>query len=274
MWAAGIIADPRLSDERVELTKAISLIYIIDDVFNIFGTLDELVLFANSVSSVADKIRVATDHHLCCSSGLLAGLDRGDSVSQAAAASTLKNLSAVPDVRLTLAEEGVIKVMINILNDGILLVLKNGPQPQEPAFAAIRSLVTSVPVGALISLGILPRVAHVLKPGSAAAQQVATSAIFQICVLSEVKKLIGEAGCIPWLVRLLESKSTRCCEIAAQTISSLMTVSHNHRGVKKDEKSVPSLVQLLDPSPPFGNGDMAGNRERHLDPSPPFGPVI
>ncbi|KAI4312099.1 hypothetical protein MLD38_036951 [Melastoma candidum] len=50
MWAAGIVADPRLSDERVELTKAISLIYIIDDVFDIFGTLDELVLFANSVS--------------------------------------------------------------------------------------------------------------------------------------------------------------------------------------------------------------------------------
>ncbi|KAI4371526.1 hypothetical protein MLD38_019748 [Melastoma candidum] len=208
---------------------------------------------------------------------------KGDSVSQAAAASTLKNLSAVPDVRQTLAEEGVVKVMINILNDGILLGSKeyaaeclqnltvsnetlrrmvvsengvqsllaylDGPQPQEPAVAAIRNLVTSVPVGALISLGILPRVAHVLKSGSASAQQVAASAICQICISSEVKKLVGEAGCIPLLVRLLESKSSRCCEIAAQAISSLMTVSHNLREVKRDEKSVPSLVQLLDPSP-------------------------
>ncbi|KAL8156769.1 hypothetical protein AgCh_001757 [Apium graveolens] len=45
----------------------------------------------------------------------------GDSVTQAAAACTLKNISAVPEVRQTLAEEGIIKVMINLLDHGILL---------------------------------------------------------------------------------------------------------------------------------------------------------
>ena len=44
----------------------------------------------------------------------------GDSVSQAAAACTLKNISAVPEVRQALAEEGIVRVMINLLNCGIL----------------------------------------------------------------------------------------------------------------------------------------------------------
>ncbi|KAI4372371.1 hypothetical protein MLD38_010612 [Melastoma candidum] len=208
---------------------------------------------------------------------------KGNSVSQVAAASTLKNLSAVPDVRQTLAEEGIVKVMIDILNDGILLGSKeyaaeclqnltvsnetlrrlvvsengvqsllaylDGPLPQEPAIAAIRNLVASVPIPTLISLGFLPHAAHVLKSGSAGAQQAAASSICHICTLSDVKKLVGEAGCIPLLIRLLESKSSSGSEIAAQAILSMITDSHNRREVKRDEKSIPNLVQLLDPSP-------------------------
>ncbi|ONK56519.1 uncharacterized protein A4U43_C10F9640 [Asparagus officinalis] len=45
----------------------------------------------------------------------------GDSVSQTAAAGTLKNLSAVPEVRQSLSEEGIIRVMINLLDSGIVL---------------------------------------------------------------------------------------------------------------------------------------------------------
>nr|CAD1835450.1 unnamed protein product [Ananas comosus var. bracteatus] len=45
----------------------------------------------------------------------------GDSISQSAAAGALKNLSAVPEVRQALAEEGIIRVMINLLDCGIVL---------------------------------------------------------------------------------------------------------------------------------------------------------
>ena len=207
----------------------------------------------------------------------------GDSVSQAAAASTLKNLSLVPEVRQTLAEEGIIKVTINLLDCGMLLGSKeyaaeclqnltasneslrrsviseggvrsllaylDGPLPQESAVGAIRNLVGSVSMDVLVSLGFLPRLVHVLKSGSLGAQQAAASAICRVCSSTEMKKLVGEAGCIPLLVKMLEAKTNSVREVSAQALSSLVALPQNCKEVKRDDKSVPNLVQLLDPSP-------------------------
>ncbi|XP_059634107.1 protein CELLULOSE SYNTHASE INTERACTIVE 1-like [Cornus florida] len=207
----------------------------------------------------------------------------GDSVSQAAAACTLKNISAVPEVRQTLAEEGIVKVTIDLLDCGILLGSKeyaaeclqnltssndnlrraviseggirslltylDGPLPQESSVAALRNLVGLISAEVLVSYGLLPRLVHVLRSGSLGAQQAAASAICRVCSSIEMKKLIGEAGCIPLLVKMLEAKTNSAREVAAQAISSLVVLSHNCREVKKDDKSVPNLVQLLDPSP-------------------------
>ncbi|KAK9742902.1 hypothetical protein RND81_03G204300 [Saponaria officinalis] len=207
----------------------------------------------------------------------------GDSVSQAAAASTLKNISVVPEVRQALAEDGIVRVMVGLLDCGILLGSKeyaaeclqnltasnealrrcvvseggipsllwylDGPLPQEPAMGALRNLVGSVPIESLESLGFLPRLVHVLRSGSVGAKQVAASTICRVCTSAEVKKLVAEAGCIPLLIKMLEAKTNGAREVAAQALSSLMTLSHNCREVKKDDKSVPNLVQLLDPNP-------------------------
>lgn len=207
----------------------------------------------------------------------------GDSVSQAASACTLKNISAVPEARQALAEEGIVRVMINLLDCGILLgskeyaaeclqnltssnddlrrsviseggirsllVYLDGPLPQESAVGALRNLVALVSMEVLISLGLLPRLVHVLKSGSVGAQQAAAAAICRICTSAEMKRSIGEAGCIPLLVKMLEAKANSARELAAQAVSSLMTLSHNCREVKRDNKSVPNLVALLDPSP-------------------------
>ncbi|KMT00196.1 hypothetical protein BVRB_1g020120 [Beta vulgaris subsp. vulgaris] len=207
----------------------------------------------------------------------------GDSVSQAAAACTLKNISAVPEVRQTLSEEGIVKVMINLLDCGLLLGSKeyaaeclqnlttsnealrrsvvseggirslltylDGPLPQESAMGALRNLVGSVSIVLLEPLGFLPRLVHVLKSGSVGAQQAAASAICKVCNSTEVKKMVAEVGCIPLLVKMLEAKTNGAREVAAQALSSLMTLPHNCREVKKDDKSVPNLVQLLDSNP-------------------------
>ncbi|KAE8697555.1 arginine/serine-rich-splicing factor RSP40-like [Hibiscus syriacus] len=206
----------------------------------------------------------------------------GGSVAQAAAASTLKNISAVPEVRQVLAEEGIIKVMCNLLDCGILLGAKeyaaeclqnltasnenlrrfviaeggirsllvylDSPSPQESAVRALRNLVGSVSIEVLTSLGFLPRLVHVLKSGSPGAQQATASAICQVCRTNETKKLVGEAGFIPLLIRMLEAKSNNAREVAAQALSSLITVSQNCRELKRNDLSVPNLVQLLDPS--------------------------
>ncbi|KAE7995497.1 hypothetical protein FH972_000281 [Carpinus fangiana] len=44
------LTDPDMSDERVELTKPISLVYIIDDIFDVYGTIEELTLFTEAVN--------------------------------------------------------------------------------------------------------------------------------------------------------------------------------------------------------------------------------
>ncbi|KAK4802830.1 hypothetical protein SAY86_001033 [Trapa natans] len=207
----------------------------------------------------------------------------GDSISQSAAAATLKNLSAVPDVRQNLAEEGIVRAMISLLDCGILLGSKeyaaeclqnltvsnenlrrsviseggissllaylDGPIPQESAVGALRNVVCPASIEILVSHGLLPRLVHVLKSGSSGAQQAAAAAICRASHSNEMKKLIGVSGCIPQLIKLLEAKSSGAREVASQAISILMTFSQNCREVKKDEKSVPNLVQLLDPAP-------------------------
>lgn len=50
IWSMACLTDPSLSEQRVELTKPISLIYIIDDVFDVYGTLDELILFTETIT--------------------------------------------------------------------------------------------------------------------------------------------------------------------------------------------------------------------------------
>ena len=50
MWAMACLTDPRLSEERIELTKPPSLVYIIDDIFDAYGSKDELTLFTDAVN--------------------------------------------------------------------------------------------------------------------------------------------------------------------------------------------------------------------------------
>ncbi|KAK3431525.1 hypothetical protein EUGRSUZ_E03571, partial [Eucalyptus grandis] len=49
MWSMAILTDPSLSELRVELIKPISLVYIIDDIFDVHGTVDGLILFTEAI---------------------------------------------------------------------------------------------------------------------------------------------------------------------------------------------------------------------------------
>ncbi|KAI4369904.1 hypothetical protein MLD38_018298 [Melastoma candidum] len=208
----------------------------------------------------------------------------GDSVSQAAAACTLRNISGIPENRQTVAEADIVKVMVDLLNCGILpktreyaaeflqhlttgqdnikksvireggvqalLGYIDGPLPKEPAAAAIRNVIESIPTEKLVSLNFLPRLARVLKSGSPGAQQAAASAICKLCCSPEMIKLVGETECIiPLLINLLEVKSNATREVSSQALSSLMTIPQNCKEVKRIDKSVPNLVQLLDSNP-------------------------
>ena len=45
-----MLTGPSFSDQRIDLTKPISFIYLIDDIFDVYGTLDELTLFTEAVT--------------------------------------------------------------------------------------------------------------------------------------------------------------------------------------------------------------------------------
>ncbi|WJX69134.1 putative terpene synthase 11, variant 2 [Trifolium repens] len=49
LWTVGIFPEPCYSNCRIELTKTICILDVIDDIFDSYGTLDELVLFTNAI---------------------------------------------------------------------------------------------------------------------------------------------------------------------------------------------------------------------------------
>ena len=50
LWSLAMLTGPSLSNQRIDLTKLISFIYLIDDIFDVYGTLDDLTLFTEAVT--------------------------------------------------------------------------------------------------------------------------------------------------------------------------------------------------------------------------------
>lgn len=50
MWSLALLPNLDMAEQRIELTKPISLIYIIDDLFDTCATLEELILFTEAVN--------------------------------------------------------------------------------------------------------------------------------------------------------------------------------------------------------------------------------
>ncbi|KAK4255395.1 hypothetical protein QN277_008400 [Acacia crassicarpa] len=49
LWTVGIFPEPYYSDCRIELTKTICILLVMDDMFDSYGSLDELVLFTEAI---------------------------------------------------------------------------------------------------------------------------------------------------------------------------------------------------------------------------------
>ena len=48
-WSMGMIDQPQFGCCRINLTKVGALLTIVDDVYDVYGTLDELKLFTDSI---------------------------------------------------------------------------------------------------------------------------------------------------------------------------------------------------------------------------------
>ncbi|KAK7272320.1 hypothetical protein RJT34_28836 [Clitoria ternatea] len=49
LWTVGIFPEPHYSNCRIELTKTICILLVMDDIFDTYGSLDELVLFTEAI---------------------------------------------------------------------------------------------------------------------------------------------------------------------------------------------------------------------------------
>ncbi|XP_058091520.1 probable terpene synthase 11 [Magnolia sinica] len=49
LWTVGVFWEPHFSKCRIELTKAVAILLVVDDMYDSYGSLDELVLFTNAI---------------------------------------------------------------------------------------------------------------------------------------------------------------------------------------------------------------------------------
>ncbi|XP_042445053.1 (3S,6E)-nerolidol synthase 1-like [Zingiber officinale] len=49
-WSMTVLSNPKFSSYRVALTKVIAFVYLIDDIFDVYGSLDELKLFVKAMN--------------------------------------------------------------------------------------------------------------------------------------------------------------------------------------------------------------------------------
>lgn len=67
LWTVGLFPDPRLSSCRIEIAKTVAILLVIDDVYDMHASLEELVLFTNAVK----RWSVTKFHYSLCIDALL-----------------------------------------------------------------------------------------------------------------------------------------------------------------------------------------------------------
>ncbi|KAJ7945651.1 U-box domain-containing protein [Quillaja saponaria] len=205
--------------------------------------------------------------------------------SQASAAGVLRNLSVFTEIRENFTEENAIVVLLGvsasgtalaqenaigclsnlvsddeslkllIIKEGGLEILRNywGSAPTigslEVVVELLRHLSSCQPIAeVLVSDGFIPRLVGVLNCGVLGVRIVAARAVYALGSSTKTRKELGECGCIPPLIKMLDGKAVEEKEAAARALSVLMLYAGNRRIFRKDERGVVSAVQLLNPS--------------------------
>ena len=66
-WTVGMAYEPQFSNLRKELTKVTAFITVIDDIYDVYGTLDELELFTDAVERCVLKVKTICPYHFMIS---------------------------------------------------------------------------------------------------------------------------------------------------------------------------------------------------------------
>ncbi|XP_068666145.1 U-box domain-containing protein 4-like isoform X2 [Aristolochia californica] len=206
--------------------------------------------------------------------------------SQAVAAGILRNLAGFPDIIPNFVEENAVPVLIGLAASGTQMAQENAigclsnlvseedeslkmmvvredcieclknfwdgaswTRNHEVAVALLRNLVSGKSiVELLITAGFIPRLVRVLNCGISTVRTTAARAVYEMAFTMKTRKKMGEAGCIPPLVRMFEAKVVEEKEAAVKAVSLLLSYIGNRKIFRKQEKGIETVVQLLDPS--------------------------
>uniref|UniRef100_A0A7N0RAI3 DUF7032 domain-containing protein n=1 Tax=Kalanchoe fedtschenkoi TaxID=63787 RepID=A0A7N0RAI3_KALFE len=218
-------------------------------------------------------------------SSLLEICQAGTPNSQAAAAGVLKNLAKFDEIKENFMEENALPVLLGLLACGTSSAQENAigclcnlvagdeelklrfareggfgglknfwdgapaAQSLEVALDLFTTLASCAPIAeALAAEGFISRLVIVLNCEVSGVRIAAAKAVNELGLNSKTRKSLGDFGCIPLLVRMLENKAVEEKEAAAKALSNLVQCESNKKIFKKDERGIVNVVQLLDPS--------------------------
>ncbi|CAN4078221.1 unnamed protein product [Withania somnifera] len=187
----------------------------------------------------------------------------------------LKNLVGVEEINRFMIEEGAVSVFIKLVRskDEVTQISSiDFLQTMASGDESTRQMI--------MKEGGIRSLARVLDPKSSSsskARQMALRGIVNLCFSSlnsvnillnhgfmdhilfffdtgMAKKLMGDAGFMPELVKFLDSKSFEVREVAAEILSSMMILPRNQKRFGQHDQNVGLLLQKLDPEKAnFGN---------------------
>ncbi|KAJ8545596.1 hypothetical protein K7X08_018179 [Anisodus acutangulus] len=187
--------------------------------------------------------------------GVLIKLVRSkDEVTQISSIDFLQTMATGDEsTRQMIMKEGGIRALARVLDPKS----SSSSKAREMALRGIVNLCFSSvnSVNILLSHGFMDHILYFLRHGDGSLIELALKAAFWLCGTSdEAKKLMGDGGFMPELVKFLDSKSFEVREMAAETLSSMVIVPRNQKRFVQNDQNVGLLMQMLDPEQGnFGN---------------------
>ncbi|XP_031491138.1 uncharacterized protein LOC116258140 [Nymphaea colorata] len=210
------------------------------------GTPSAQALAAGVLRNVAGVRRGLAEDDDRLVPALVTLVNSGTLAARENAAECLVNLAMDDEaVRLDVVREGGVQFLRSFW-DGA-----STARSQEIAVRILRSFADHIPLAAS---GFGPRLADALNSSAASVRAEAAETIAQWASPAgpsddySAAKVFGEANCVAPLVRMLEGKVLKEREAAVKALAALVGFAPNRRILKKEEKGVTGVVQILDPS--------------------------
>lgn len=148
--------------------------------------------------------------------------------------------------REVFVRQGGIQELVSVLSDPNPL---SSSKSKEMALRAIDNLCFGSPgcLNALMSCKFLDHLLYLLSNGEISVQESALKVTSRLCSLpEEVKRIMGDAGFMPELVKFLDAKSFDVREMASVALYCLISVPKNRKKFAQDDFNIGYILKLLD----------------------------